>query len=200
MFSNFTLFPGGGPPSAPEDAEASVDNSLQNLSITNTSGIDFLLSYLLETDAGDFGFDFNASYIFEFEQAITVTAPVIDFVDTIFNPPDVRFRANASWSREGFVAAAFLNHTGGYTDNVIVPEADVDSWTTVDLSLSFNTEDRFGTWLLDNVRLALSIQNVFDEDPPFVQGAPPPFFSVGYDAANATPLGRFVAVQVSKAW
>ena len=200
VFSNFTLFPGGGPPSVPEDAEAIVDNSLQNLSITNTSGIDFMFSYLLETDAGDFGFDFNASYIFEFEQAITVTAPVIDFVDTIFNPLDFRFRANASWSRDGFVAAAFLNHTGGYTDNVMVPKADVDSWTTMDLSLSFDTEDRFGTSLLDNVRLALSVQNVFDEDPPFVQGAPPPFSSVGYDAANATPLGRFVAVQVSKAW
>ena len=200
VLNNFTLFPGGGPASVPEDAEAIVDNSLQNLSITNTSGIDFLLSYLLETDAGDFGFGFNASYIFEFEQAITVTTPVVELVDTVFNPPDFRFRANASWSKDGFVATAFFNHTGGYTDNVAVPETDVGSWTTVDLSLSFNTEDRFGTWFLDNLRLALSVQNVFDQDPPFVQGAPPPFTSVGYDAANATPLGRFVAVQISKAW
>ena len=200
VFSNFTLFPGEGPASVPEDAEVIVDNSLQNLSITNTRGIDFLLSYLLETDAGDFGFGFNASYIFEFEQAITVTSPVVDLVDTVFNPTDFRFRANASWSKDGFAAAAFFNHTGGYTDNVAVPETDVDSWTTVDLSLSFNTEDRFGTWLLDNVRLSLSVQNVFDEDPPFVLGAPPPAASVGYDPANATPLGRFIAVQVSKAW
>lgn len=199
-FRNFTLIPGFGPPGVPEDTEVIVDNTLQNISITNTSGLDFLVSYSLETTVGDFGFGLNGTYIFDFERAITETAPLVDLVDTVFNPADFRIRANANWSHSGFTASVFLNHTGGYTDNVVVPEADVDSWTTADVTLSFDTQERFNSRFLNNVRLALSVQNIFDEDPPTIQATAPGFNSIGYDPANAAPLNRFVAVQITKAW
>jgi outer membrane receptor protein involved in Fe transport len=47
---------------------------------------------------------------------------------------------------------------------------------------------------LNNTAISLGIQNVFDEDPPFVAGAS----ENGYDESLATIKGRFWYVQVKK--
>jgi iron complex outermembrane recepter protein len=49
------------------------------------------------------------------------------------------------------------------------------------------------TWL-NNTTISLGMQNVFDEDPPFVAGA----FENGYDESLATIKGRFCYVQLKK--
>jgi outer membrane receptor protein involved in Fe transport len=47
---------------------------------------------------------------------------------------------------------------------------------------------------LNNTTITLGMQNVFDEDPPFVAGA----FENGYDESLATIKGRFWYVQIKK--
>jgi outer membrane receptor protein involved in Fe transport len=47
---------------------------------------------------------------------------------------------------------------------------------------------------LNNTTISLGMQNVFDEDPPFVAGA----FENGYDEWLATIKGRFWYVQLKK--
>jgi len=47
---------------------------------------------------------------------------------------------------------------------------------------------------LNNTTISLGMQNVFDEDPPFVAGA----FENGYDESLATIKGRFCYVQLKK--
>ncbi len=42
------------------------------------------------------------------------------------------------------------------------------------------------------------MRNLFDRAPPFYNGPPP--LSIGYDAANADPLGRFASLQITKRW
>jgi len=49
------------------------------------------------------------------------------------------------------------------------------------------------TWL-NNTTISLGMQNVFDEDPPFVAGA----FENGYDESLATIKGRFWYIQLKK--
>jgi len=49
-------------------------------------------------------------------------------------------------------------------------------------------------WWLNNTTITLGMQNVFDEDPPFVAGA----FENGYDESIATIKGRFWYVQLKK--
>jgi outer membrane receptor protein involved in Fe transport len=49
-------------------------------------------------------------------------------------------------------------------------------------------------WWLNNTTITLGMQNVFDEDPPFVAGS----FENGYDESLATIKGRFWYVQVKK--
>jgi outer membrane receptor protein involved in Fe transport len=49
-------------------------------------------------------------------------------------------------------------------------------------------------WWLNNMTITLGMQNVFDEDPPFVAGS----FENGYDESVATIKGRFWYVQLKK--
>ena len=49
-------------------------------------------------------------------------------------------------------------------------------------------------WWLNNTTFTLGMQNVFDEDPPFVAGS----FENGYDESLATIKGRFWYVQLKK--
>jgi outer membrane receptor protein involved in Fe transport len=55
--------------------------------------------------------------------------------------------------------------------------------------------------VLGGLALQLSVQNVFDKDPPFVAAIPSSVARyAGYDPANANPLGRFMALEVRKAF
>ena len=44
--------------------------------------------------------------------------------------------------------------------------------------------------------LSLGVRNLLDEAPPFYDA----FQGVGFDAANASPMGRVVSLQLSKTW
>ena len=107
-------------------------------------------------------------------------------------------RNNVTWSNgSGISATAFVNYTSGYTDDVSVPERKIDSWTTVDLSLSYRTDDRLRSIGLSGTTFSLNVQNLFDNDPPFVNNGSA---FVGYDPANADPLGRFISFNIVKSW
>ncbi|MCI3132048.1 TonB-dependent receptor [Phenylobacterium aquaticum] len=69
----------------------------------------------------------------------------------------------------------------------------IDSWTTADLQLQW-TSDQPG--LLSGLSVALNVQNLADTAPPFYDSPQ----GVGFDAANADPLGRYVSVQLTKRW
>lgn len=194
-FFNVTEFI--GPFAVPEDAEVFVDGSIQNIAITETSGLEFSASYAHETAIGDFVFGVSGNYIFELKNALTPTSPFVDVADTAFNPADLRLRANASWYRHGLSGSVFINHTDSYQNNTVDPQAKIDAWTTVDARLSFDTEDRLESQMLKQLRFSVSVQNLLNEEPPSVETSSP-FVSVGYDAANANAIGRFIAFELSK--
>ena len=147
---------------------------------------------------GDFTVGVRGDYYFEYEQTITPTADANDVLDTIYNPSDFRFRAQFAWENDGINAAAFVNYTDGYTDNLSSPEASVDAWTTVDVQLGYNFGSSDQSNILSGVALSLSVLNLFDENPPVVA---PNFTSpFEFDSTNANPLGRFIAFELSKQW
>jgi outer membrane receptor protein involved in Fe transport len=49
----------------------------------------------------------------------------------------------------------------------------------------------------ENFNAALVIDNLLDTDPPRF-GANT--FGLGYDSANADPVGRYVSLRLNKAW
>ena len=125
--------------------------------------------------------------------------PIIVALDRPYRPLDWRGRAGVSWRRARWSASAFVNHADGYTDDrrpLLVPVA---AHTTIDLNLGYTVGSAERS-PLRGTRLALYVENLFDNDPPRLQPDPPSTTGIGYDPINATARGRYVALQVRKSW
>jgi iron complex outermembrane recepter protein len=94
---------------------------------------------------------------------------------------------------------------GAYSDNLGGPGTvypTIASWTTEDVYLSYNLGPSDGAGLLQNLRFALTMQNIMNTKPPFtlipagdlLPGQQP----ISFDPINASPIGRLVAIQVTK--
>lgn len=175
---------------------AIIDARTNNTSIVKNTGIDLLGSYSFDTDVGRFDLDMNATYALDYSQRQTPTAPKVELLDRVNNPVRFRARSSLSWSRLGFSTAAFLNYSDSYHDNLSVPNRKIDSWVTADIQLSYETDAAQSQWSR-GISVALTVRNLLDEDPPFVNNGAG---GIGYDAENADLLGRFVNLRFRKEW
>ncbi len=182
------------PPPAPGSIEAILDVSLRNLAVVEIEGVDFDAGYEWSTRVGSIRAGLNASYLFSFDEKFSSTAPVAENVDRFNKPVDMRARGGVTWSQGGLAVSGFVNYVDQYEDTLSVPSRKIASWTTADLQVRYDTTGR-GGWLADTV-FSLSAVNVLDKSPPFANN--PAGF--GFDPANASPLGRFIALDVSRAW
>jgi outer membrane receptor protein involved in Fe transport len=160
-----------------------------------TSGIDWLGRYRLENRAGAFELGINATYTLDFAQAQFHSSPLISLLNTSENPIDLRLRTTVGWRHGGLGMSASADYTDGYNDRVSTPSRKIGSWTTFDLQLNYDAR-AFDFQPLENTSLALTIQNVLDTQPPFFNNPQ----GIGYDAANADLLGRFISFRIRKDW
>lgn len=190
-FRNFSPFD-------PEDTEILFDRRLRNLAAVDTNGLDVTLSYAFDTNIGSWSADVSGTFLFEKTERIFETTDAIDVLDTVHNPADLRLSSGLSWSRNGLAANLRVNHMGGYRDIRIDPAAEVASWTTIDLNVSYNTEGRWQDPWLRNTVFTLSAINLFDQDPPFVTDINGT--NRNFDPDNATARGRFISFQITRKW
>lgn len=186
---------GGLPRTAP--IRAIADARTRNLSIVHQAGLDVDLGYAFGLAGGRAELGAVATYIAKIEQHVTATSAPVDVVGTVGNPLDLRLRARAGWSGGGFGAVLFANYADSYLNRTTVTPEKVASWTTFDLNLSYRFPSAGG--VLKGLRISLNASNLFDRDPPhvsYIVGT----LTTGFDAENASPLGRFVALQVTKTW
>lgn len=182
----------------PDSIGAIIDERLTNVAVRNQQGIDFALAYTREFAGGEASFSFSSTYLLELEDRVTTRAPYVSVMNTTFYPVDFRMQNGIRWSKDRFSSALYVNYTDGYRDTGVTPAARVNSWTTVDLTLAYHTGPSFRTLFLRNTDISLSAQNLFDQNPPFIAASD--INLVNYDAANASPLNRFISVQLRKAW
>jgi outer membrane receptor protein involved in Fe transport len=185
---------------APEQIVAIIDGRTRNLSAEHQRGIDFDLGYAHQFAGDTLDLGIAGTRIISIKRQLTEGARQAEVVGLYASPVKWRLRGRAGWSQDGFSANAFVNYIGGYRNQLVTPIARVDSWTTVDLSLS----QRIGQSGAENdsgrgLQLGLSIINLFDKDPPFAEI--PSFSSaLGYDPEKANPLGRVISVQATIQW
>lgn len=172
---------------------AIVDARLNNASRTKTRGVDVQVSANVDTNAGYFGFSLNGTYILGFDEAFSSTSPETDLLDSVGNPIDLRIRGGVFWSLGGFDISAYVNYADNYVDDVSIPERRIDSHITLDLQLNYRSKLGADSVIFDDWRVALNVQNLFNDDPPFVNTA-----LGGFDPRNASPFGRVVTVQALK--
>lgn len=173
------------------------------LVVTNTSrtvvnGFDFDLDYTYGLSQGSILLGLTGTYLQDVKQQAATTTPLVEEVDTLFDPVDLKLRGRAGYSNNDFSANVFVNYVDSYRVDSTAGSARMDSWTTVDTSLTYNTREH-GNSLLNGTVFRLSVANLFDEDPP--QAPIIPNLRVdGYDPTNASPLGRFIAFEITKHW
>jgi hypothetical protein len=121
----------------------------------------------------------------------------VDVVGTVGAPVALRLRGRLGWSQGPIAVNAFVNFIDGYRNQTITPAGRVGDWTTADVQVSYAVPAKDGP--LAGVKAALSISNLFDRDPPF---APlrTPTSTTGFNPDNASPEGRLISLQVTKAW
>ena len=173
------------------------DNRTANIAVEKVKGVDFRLDNSRDVGSGTLTFGANASYVIDHERSVTATSPSFELLNEVGKPVDLRLRAYGGWTRGAYGTTVYVNYADGYNNPFSTPESNMSSWTTVDASFRFDGSDMASSGFLHGFSAILSVQNLLDEDPPLFANS---LQGLLYDAANASPVGRFMSVQFVKKW
>ncbi|PQA87176.1 TonB-dependent receptor [Hyphococcus luteus] len=177
---------------------AIVDYGLANTASTKVSGVDLKLGYEADIGAGALSAGLDASYMFDYNFQANSAQDRVSLLDTVFHPPDLRFRANAGFGSGAFSAAFYVNYVDSYESFETGVREQVASWTTVDLGLTYDGGDAASSQRRKGLSVNLYVANLFDEPPPFVDLGLG--LGLSFDGVNANATGRFISIGVSKSW
>lgn len=181
----------------PDQVQLIFPPAFINIAEREVSGFDLNINYTTETAIGSFSAGVNASYLIDYIGRVIEGAPASEQINVLYRPIDLKLRGNISWSKNGFTMFTAVNYVDGYRDHIDSSIANgIDAWTTVDLSFSYHTGERFESILVDGTRFGFSVTNLFDNDPPFVATR----FGLNYDSANADPFGRQISFVIAKSF
>lgn len=175
----------------PQAYGAIADARYVNTGTFEVKGLDLSGNYRLTVRDDPVVLSGNLSWLMSYSRKITSIAQKTELVGTAENPADLRARASAAWTHGALTTTLSLNHSG---DLHTTTGARIAAWTAADLQFRFASPAKTGP--LAGVDLVLTVQNLFDADPPFYD-AP---VGIGYDPANYEVSGRVVALQLTKAW
>lgn len=173
------------------------DQRYRNLALSEQHGVDLAISDKFTTPWAEVTLGANITRILGYDQQGNTTSPIISAINGVGKPVDLRARVYAGFSRNGVDATLGVNYVDGYPN--AAPVGRVSRWVTADLSLAY-AFGRSGPRLLDGVRATLSVQNLFDKNPPFVNFTGLFFDQIGFDSTNANPLGRLIVAGITKRW
>jgi iron complex outermembrane receptor protein len=183
----------------PGAVEALFNSGLTNIAETIQTGVEGSTTYKIDTKIGNVAFSMASTYFLQNKYLSTSTATPVSLLNLLGQPPRLRSRGGLSWTDKEWSSSLFANYTNSYKNPLFSPSEAIASWTTIDWQVTYRFADHLGFTDRSGIKVALSVQNLFDRDPPRV-AYPPGTSDVGFDAVNASPFGRIVALQVTKAW
>lgn len=167
-----------------------LDQRLGNFGVRNTNGLDFDVSYRRSTGFGAMFAGLAGNHILEFDTQLSPSAPVANSLR--LGVPRSTLRGTVGIQAGAVSVASFINYRDGITNTFNTPtgvsEFKADPYTTVDLRVTWTLPN---AGLAQGTELALQVNDVFDEEPPFL----PATDGIG-GAYN--PIGRFIALNLRK--
>ena len=174
-----------------------------NLGSLKQDGIDASVDYQFRSALGNWQLGGSITKILNLKRQLSPVTGMTDVLSTLQFPVSTRGRLSLGWELNGLSANLFANYTGAYTNNapitvagVAQPVATVPSWTTLDLTVGYETDPE-GKALWSGMRFGLGVQNLANKAPPTVLSSASAF---AFDSQNANPLGRIWSLTVSKAF
>jgi outer membrane receptor protein involved in Fe transport len=182
-----------GSPLIPGTINAIVDDRLVNVATQTARGVDLSAAYVIDGTMGKTMLFFDGTYL-DLTQKNVPESPEQTLSGLSFYPSKFRFRGGATWTQSVWAVTTTLNYLAHETNTQVTPSEPVGSWTTVDASVRYAPAL---TGLFGRMHFSLAVINILNKDPPSVSTE---VQGLNYDPSNATPLGRFVTLQVSKDW
>jgi len=168
---------------------AVVDTRWVNTGAVRVRGLDVSGSQAWTMGGGRMTADTSASWILDYESRTTPTAPVEQVAGLIGYPVKLRARSGLTWSRGAFEVGGAWNYVDPYRDRA---GTRIEAWNTFDVILAWSPD----AGMTPGLRVQLAVQNLLDEDPPFYD-APT---GLGFDAGQASLVGRLVSLQLTRRW
>lgn len=168
---------------------AVVDGRWVNTGAVRVKGFDVSARHAWELGTGALMLDAAASWILDYETRPTPTAQVRKVAGLVGYPVKLRARTGLTWMAGDFDVGVHWTHVDDYADRL---GTAIGAWNTVDAQFGWDV----GAARAAGLRFVLGVQNLLDEDPPFYD-APSGY---GFDAGNASLLGRTVSLQLIKRW
>jgi outer membrane receptor protein involved in Fe transport len=183
-------------PYDPSNVIAVIDDANLNAGRQSAHGFDIFAEYKIRLgDASQLSIRANASHLTSSQQ-LSKSQPVFPLAGIVFNPPRWRAQGSVGLIEGPLTLTATVNYIGGVRDTRFTPAVRVDSMAPVDLTLRYAVAD--GPRLLRGLDLSFSVQNVFNEGPGHVATTLPS--DAPYDSTNYSPVGRLIAVGLTKRW
>jgi outer membrane receptor protein involved in Fe transport len=181
-----------GAPYNPASVTAIIDDRFVNVSEQWARGVDILVKFALDSDLGQFTPFFNGSYL-QLRQKLTDTSPEQIISGLVYYPPKYKIQGGLNWSRSSLGATAIFNYVPPENDNLLATPGRVGCWATLDLQGSYSIVRSQS--MFSGISFRLGVLNVLDKRPALLAQDP-----LGYDATQASPLGRVVRIGLVKEW
>lgn len=166
-----------------------IDLRRQNLGAVNISGVDFNASWTTPLAGGDLRIGVDGTRLTQYETAAVAGASFLNQLGTgggtQVRPIKLTGRGDVGWSNHLLDADLYFNYTGPYlfyANNIYHPTR---AFTPVDLHFGISPFEG----KLKTIQLTLDIDNVFSQEPPYVDEASS---ANGFDAQAANPLLRVI--------
>jgi outer membrane receptor for ferrienterochelin and colicin len=183
----------------------SVNTSFVNIGEQSATGIDLLASYTMEVGPGTLGLNLYYSYLSDYER-VELDSSGESFVTRElageYEYPENRFQLSGNYAFGDWNIYGQIDHIGSFEDT---PDIDFDGVLDFDTNRSrsvdaFTTINVQATYSgIENTRLTLGIDNLFDEDPPFAIGDGDSDL-YGYVQSQHSPRGMFWYLRATYAY
>jgi iron complex outermembrane receptor protein len=169
----------------PGQVGAILDNKIRNLVETLETGIQASVSKDFPVGPYTLNVSGNLVHLIDNEFTPAAGTATVTLINNVSQPVDLRANGSITFFDRTFSFSAILYYVDSYKNKLVNPISKVSSYTTMDLSL----RKSFG-----RLDLGASILNALDRRPPHIDVTPQSQFNTGYDAANASAVGRTIAV------
>ena len=161
---------------SPNEFPSSVRNAPANIAFLETAGVDIDAAYAFGVGPGTLSMRLYANWLDTFKTQQSATAQVNEYAGTAQNStqpimrPKWRGSLNLRYDIGNFTASVAQQYIGKFRlgsqePNQIYAEPDFGSVSYTDLTLNYRFERGFETFL--------TVNNLFDRDPPLIPGNTP---------------------------
>lgn len=162
-----------------------LDARRKNVGTIHTNGLDYYASYTQPTDFGSVFASLSGTYVLERTSQPFAGGVETDLLAANTSRSQLSARVGAMWG--DFIGTATLSHSAGYDVTGAGSQTEIDSFQPVDLAFTYNFNG--DDWAKD-LSVTLNIDNVFDEEVPFLNISP--------GTGNGSTLGRFFNLGIRK--